>query len=126
VVDHARRGIGSLLNNPCNQLNQNRGLSRPLLNPPISILLLYSITLATHTGTDRTTTSRIAETQAFFHRDRVDQADRDADVVAWHKPFQYLLAIQLRQSRRLYGSRTADGNLEEWWCDDHLHLCAST
>jgi len=55
--------------------------------------------LGNHTCADGTTAFADREAQTFFHRDRVDQIHRDADVVA-ASPFRFLPAIQPHRSRR--------------------------
>src|SRR3990167_1781971 len=49
------------------------------------VALLYN--LCNHTCADGATAFADRETQTFFHRDRVDQADGDADIVAGHDHF---------------------------------------
>src|SRR3989338_4778696 len=57
-------------------------------NPSALTLLIPLLNnLCNHTRADSATTLADRETQAFFHRDRVDQADGDADIVARHDHF---------------------------------------
>src|ERR1035437_1799755 len=43
--------------------------------------------LCNHTRANSTATFANRETQTFFHRNRVDQVNSDADVIAWHNHF---------------------------------------
>src|SRR3989338_6165102 len=57
-------------------------------NPsPFTPLIPLLDNLCNHTCADGTTAFADRETQTFFHRDRVDQADGDADIVAGHDHF---------------------------------------